>query len=113
MKITTIVLGLVISSASFSASILNGVTLSGLPTASKSYYKNLGNSNEISDVKASMEATCKFDKAAAEAFLVKTGSKILASEGCSVNVVDNNNYCDQGGCGNGIEVTTKFEVTFK
>ena len=112
MKMTAIVLGLVISSTTFSATILNGITLSGLPTASKSYYKSLNNSTEITDVKVTMEGTCKFDKAAAEALLLKTGSKILASEGCSVNVTDDS-YCDQGGCGNGIVVDTKFEITFK
>lgn len=112
MKLSVLVLGLAISSASFSATILNGVTLAGLPTASKSYYKSLSNSNEIRDVKATMEDTCKFDKAAAEALLLKTGSKILASEGCSANVTDDT-YCDQGGCGNGIVVDTKFEITFK
>lgn len=115
MKITAIVLGLAISSAAFSATILNGVTLSGLPTASKSYAQNPGSMNDAIEVKATMEAACKSDKAATEALLIKNGSKILASEGCTVKVIDYSYpNCDQGGCGNsGIMVDTKFVVTFK
>lgn len=112
MKFTAIVLGLAISSAAFSATILNGVKLSGLPTASKFYSKSLSGTSEISNVSADLQASCKADRAAAEALLVKSGSKILASEGCVMNV-NSNNYCDQGGCDDSTTVDTKFEITFK
>lgn len=113
MKLTVIVMSLVLSASAFSATVLNGVTLSNLPTASKTYEKKFEYGSAIDHLlaKTKMREECLKDKADAEAFITKSGSKVLASAGCAVNVNDKA-FCDQGGC-EGVSLATSFEVIFK
>lgn len=113
MKLSVLVLGLAISSASFATTVLNNITLSGLPTLSKSYARTAQTASEAESMKASMAFYCNQDMTQAVAYVQRIGSKVLVTEGCKVDVKDNTFPCDQGGCGTGIEVTTGFEVTFK
>lgn len=110
MKLSAMIVALVICSSSFAATVLNGVTLTNLPKASKTYTKEVLNDGEIVPVQDALRAECLNDKKSAEAFLTRSGSKILASTGCSVSVVPG--YSDQGGYAP-TRVTTGFEVTFK
>jgi hypothetical protein len=112
MKLSVLVLGLAISSASFGATVLNGVTLQGLPTLSKSYSQVAVSDADAETMKARMTLFCNQDKARAQEFAVRTlGSKVIASEGCSV-AISGDSYCDQGGCGS-ITVSTSFEIVLK
>lgn len=112
MKFSVLVLVLAISSASFGATVLNGVKLSGLPTLSKSYSQVAATEADAEAMKARMTLLCNQDKARATEFAVRTlGSKIVASEGCEV-AINGSNYCDQGGCGS-ITVDTSFEIVIK
>lgn len=112
MKLSVLVLGLAISSASFGATVLNGVTLKGLPTLSKSYSQVAATEADAEAMKARMTLLCNQDKARAQDYAVRTlGAKVVAVEGCKT-YVSGSNYCDQGGCGS-ITVDTSFEVIFK
>lgn len=112
MKMTVLVLGLAISSASFGATVLNGVTLQGLPTLSKSYTRVAATEADAESLKATLALLCNKDKARASEYAVNTlGAKVIASEGCSPAVKGSSN-CDQGGCGK-LVVETGFEVIFK
>ena len=110
MKHSLVVISLFISSLSFAGTIGNGITLSNLPKASKSYSKSVFSEADVPATKESVIASCKKDKAEAEAIVVKLGSKILSSEGCMASV--RGGYVDQGGSFD-YEVTAQFEVIFK
>jgi len=112
MKLSVLVLGLAISSASFGATVLNGVTLKGLPTLSKSYSQAAASVSDAESMKARLTLLCNQDKARAQEFAVRTlASKVVASEGCEV-AITGYDYCDQGGCGQ-ITVSTSFEIVLK
>jgi hypothetical protein len=111
MKLSVLVLGLAISSASFGATVLNGIYLTGLPTLSKSYSQVAASDSEAEAMKARMTLLCNQDKSRAIDYVAKLGSKVITTEGCEVSV---SGYagCDQGGCGQ-INVDTSFQVIFK
>lgn len=112
MKLSVLVLGIAISSASFGATVLNGVTLKGLPTLSKSYSRVAATESEAESLKATLTLLCNQDKARAQEYAVRTlGAKVVSAEGCSA-AINGSSYCDQGGCGS-LTVDTSFEVIFK
>ena len=112
MKLSVLVLGLAVSSASFGATVLNGVTLKGLPTLSKSYSRVAATEAEAESLKATLTLLCNQDKARAQEFAVRTlGAKVVAVEGCSA-AITGSTYCDQGGCGT-LSVNTGFEIVIK
>lgn len=112
MKYSILFLSLAMSSTVFSASIINDIQLSNLPTASKTYRKVAPSMDEANVLLSEVQKECALDKSSAEAFVVKSGSKILSSSGCKTTIEDRS-YCSQAGCGEGFVVTTSFEVTFK
>lgn len=111
MKLSIAFAALVFSTVSF-ATVPNDIVLTNVPTASKSYSQVTFNDSDIAPFKATLEAACVADKKAAEAFVLKTGSKILSSTGCKMDVTDRR-YYDQGGPGEGVVITTEFKVLFK
>lgn len=112
MKLSVLFLTLVLSSASFGATILNGVELAGLPTATKFYSKVAKSTSEVESLKAEMKEACNADKTNTADYLTRTGNKIMATQGCEVRT-SQETYCDQGGCAEGINLSTGFSVTFK
>lgn len=109
MKHSLVVFSLFFTSISFAGTIGNGVKLSNLPTASKSYSVTALTEAEIATAKEAVVANCKKDKAEAEAIIAKLGSKVLSSVGCSAKV--SGGFYDQGG--SDYKVETDFEVVFK
>lgn len=109
MKHSLVVFSLFFTSISFAGTIGNGVKLSNLPTASKSYSVKVISEGEISALFQKVEANCEKDKAEAIAIISKLGSKVLSEEGCKAKIIGG--YYDQGG--SDMKVETKFEVVFK
>ncbi len=110
MKLSIAFMALVISSVSF-ANVPNDITLSNLPTASKEYSQVTLNESDVAHFKSLMEKQCSADKKAAEAFVLKSGSKILSTAGCEVKIEDSRVW-DQG-ADLAIKLTTDFKVLFK
>lgn len=109
MKHSLVVFSLFISSISFAGTIGNGIKLSNLPTASKNYEVIAFTESDVDSKKELVVASCKKDKAEAEAIVLKMGSKILSSKGCSVRVTGG--YFGQAG--SDYKVVSDFEVVFK
>ncbi len=109
MKHSAIVFSLMFSSLSFAGTFGNGVQLSNLPTASKTYSVTAFTEAEVAVAKEKIVANCKKDQAEAKAIIAKLGSKVLSSEGCSVNV--SGGFYDQAG--SDYKVSTQFEIVFK
>lgn len=113
MKISVLTVLFVLSASVSAATLKNGVKLSNLPTASKSYSKSLDSAAEVPAARMLLEAECKKDMAEALNFIARNKGIILASEGCKVSEKIGSGNCDQGGCDLGAAVTTNFEVLFK
>lgn len=102
----------VLFSVSFSqAASLNGVTLSNVPTASKSYSKEVISGADVSTSIANLKAECSSDMMSTLADLKKKGARVIKSSGCDV-LLEELNGCDQGGCSLGTFVHTNFEILF-
>jgi hypothetical protein len=110
MKLSAMIAVFAFCSSSFAATFANGIQLNNLPSATKSYSKMLGGFEDRATAPNLMKEECLKDKAAAEAFIVKSGSKILTSTGCEVREIAG--YADQGGY-QPDEIVTNFEVVFK
>lgn len=110
MKLSAMIVTFAICSSAFAASIANGIKLNNLPSATKSYSKILGNFEDRTTAPNLMKEECLKDKAAAEAFVVKNGGKVLTSTGCEVS--EKTGYADQGGY-EPDSISTSFEVVFK
>lgn len=110
MKLSVLIATFAISFSSLATTLENGVKLSNLPTATKSYHKFLEDFTDRVNARNLMKQECLKDKAAAEAFIVKSGSKVLTSTGC--NVYETPGYADQGGY-RPDAIETNFEVVFK
>lgn len=108
MKHSLVVFSLFISSISFAGTIGNGVTLSNLPTASKSYVEYALSADDQM-AKDTVVTKCKYDKVETERAIAKLGAKIITSEGCTPRV--SGGFYDQGG--SEYKVETEFEVVFK
>lgn len=113
MKFSVLTVLFVLSTSVSAATLKNGVKLSNLPTASKSYSKSLETASEVPAARMLLESECKKDMAEALNFVARNKGVVLASEGCKVSEKIGSGYCDQGGCDLGSSVTTSFEILFK
>lgn len=108
MKLATVAFGMILSLSSFAAEI-NGIQITGLPTASKSYERVVTVESEVAAAEASVKAACLRDKANAETFTQDKGFNIVSSTGCKVST--RNAYSDMQGPR--YEISSSFEVLFK
>ncbi len=93
------------------AATLNGVTLSNVPTASKSYQKEVLSNETVVDAAAKMQAECSKDMADTLADLEKKQLRIVKKTDCKVSIHELNG-CDQGGCNIGTFLSANFEILF-